>query len=103
MEAIFARHWIHVAVEPDIPEPGDYITVDVGRHSVVIVRDDDQQIRAFHNVCRHRGSRLCQEQQGSVGNLVCPYHQWTYTLDGKLAYAEHMGAGFDSARTDSSP
>ena len=94
---------IHVAVEPDIPEPGDYITVDVGRHSVVIVRDDDQQIRAFHNVCRHRGSRLCQEQQGSVGNLVCPYHQWTYTLDGKLAYAEHMGAGFDSARTDSSP
>ena len=95
MEAIFARHWIHVAVEPDIPEPGDYITVDVGRHSVVIVRDDDQQIRAFHNVCRHRGSRLCQEQQGSVGNLVCPYHQWTYTLDGKLAYAEHMGAGFD--------
>ena len=95
MEAIFARHWIHVAVEPDIPEPGDYITVDVGRHSVVIVRDDDQQIRAFHNVCRHRGSRLCQDQQGSVGNLVCPYHQWTYTLDGKLAYAEHMGAGFD--------
>ena len=58
MEAIFARHWIHVAVEPDIPEPGDYITVDVGRHSVVIVRDDDQQIRAFHNVCRHR-ARAC--------------------------------------------
>lgn len=97
MEEIFGRHWIFVAVEPDIPEPGDYLAVDVGRHSVVLVRDDDGQVRAYHNVCRHRGARLCAQPQGSVGNLVCSYHQWTYTLNGKLAYAEHMGDGFDKS------
>ncbi|MGE8590245.1 MAG: aromatic ring-hydroxylating oxygenase subunit alpha, partial [Alcaligenes sp.] len=97
MEEIFGRHWIFVAVEPDIPEPGDYLAVDVGRQSVVLVRDDDGQVRAYHNVCRHRGARLCVQPQGSVGNLVCSYHQWTYTLNGKLAYAEHMGEGFDKS------
>jgi Rieske 2Fe-2S family protein len=97
MEEIFGRHWIFVAVEPDIPEPGDYLAVDVGRQSVVLVRDDEGQVRAYHNVCRHRGARLCVQPQGSVGNLVCSYHQWTYTLNGKLAYAEHMGEGFDKS------
>src|SRR5690606_19846290 len=76
MEAIFGRHWLFVAVEPDIPEPGDYLTVDIGRQSVVLVRDDDGQVRGYHNVCRHRGARLCVTPQGSVGNLVCSYHQW---------------------------
>ncbi len=103
MEEIFGRHWIFVAVEPDIPEPGDYITVDVGRQPVVILRDDDDQLRAFHNVCRHRGSRLCSQAQGSVGNLVCPYHQWTYRLNGNLAYAEHMGEDFDKSQHSLKP
>ena len=103
MEAIFARHWIHVAVEPDIPEPGDYITVDVGRHSVVIVRDDDQQIRAFHNVCRHRGSRLCQEQQGSVGNLVCPITSGPIRWMASSPTPNTWAPASTSARTDSSP
>jgi Rieske 2Fe-2S family protein len=62
---------------------------------VVIVRDDDMEIRAFHNVCRHRGARLVQEQKTSVGNLVCRYHAWTYALDGKLIYADHMGDALD--------
>lgn len=97
MEAIFGRHWLFVAVEPDIPEPGDYLAVDIGRQSVVLVRDDDGQVRGYHNVCRHRGARLCVTPQGSVGNLVCSYHQWTYTLNGKLAYAEHMGEDFDKS------
>ena len=61
---------------------------------MLIVRDDDMQLRAFHNVCRHRGARLCQEHQGSVGNIVCPYHQWTYDLDGRLIHADHMGETF---------
>jgi glycine betaine catabolism A len=78
-----------------VPEEGDYITVDIGRTSVLIVRGEDRQINAFHNVCRHRGSRLCLEHKGAVGNLVCPYHQWTYDLQGSLMFAEHMGAGFD--------
>ncbi len=91
MQAIFGRHWIYVGVEPDIPEPGDYFTVPMGRASIVVVRDDDMSIRAFHNVCRHRGARLCDGIKGSVGNIVCPYHQWTYDLTGKLIFNEHMG------------
>jgi Rieske 2Fe-2S family protein len=95
MEHIFGKHWIFVAVEPQIPEAGDYITVDFGNNSILIVRDDDMQVQAFHNVCRHRGSRLCASQRGSVGNIVCPYHQWTYDLSGKLLHAKHMGDDFD--------
>jgi glycine betaine catabolism A len=98
MQAIFGRHWIYVGVEPDIPEPGDYFTVPLGGASVVIVRDDDMSIRAFHNVCRHRGARLCDEIKGSVGNIVCPYHQWTYDLTGKLIHTEHMGDEFDRSQ-----
>ena len=59
MDVIFGKHWIFVGVEPDIPEPGDYFTVPLGRTSIVVARDDDMTIRAFHNVCRHRGERLC--------------------------------------------
>jgi Rieske 2Fe-2S family protein len=95
VDLIFSRHWIFVGVSPQVPEAGDYVTVDIGTNSVVIVRDDDMQIRAFHNVCRHRGSRLCASQRGSVGNIVCPYHQWTYDLSGKLINADHMGDAFD--------
>jgi Rieske 2Fe-2S family protein len=103
MEVIFGQHWIHVGVEPDIPEPGDYFTVDIGRNSVLIVRDDDNQIRAFHNVCRHRGSRLCNEPQGAIGNIVCPYHSWTYNLSGELMFAEHMGEQFDRRKHSLKP
>lgn len=98
MDLIFARHWICVGVSPQVPEEGDYITVDVGRNSVLIVRDDDMEIRAFHNVCRHRGTRLCNSQKGTVGNVVCPYHQWTYDLTGKLIHADHMGTDFDRSQ-----
>ncbi|MDZ5456206.1 aromatic ring-hydroxylating oxygenase subunit alpha [Azohydromonas lata] len=94
MEYVFGRHWIFVAVAPQVAEPGDFITVDVGQDSILIVRDDDMNIKAFHNVCRHRGSRLCDEHQGSLGNIVCPYHQWTYDLEGKLIHADHMGDTF---------
>jgi Rieske 2Fe-2S family protein len=98
VDLIFSKHWIYVGPEPAVAEPGDFITVEVGRTSVLIVRDDDMEIRAFHNVCRHRGSRLCQSAQGIVGNLVCPYHQWTYNLQGTLVFAEHMGDGFDRSK-----
>ncbi|WP_119153479.1 aromatic ring-hydroxylating oxygenase subunit alpha [Caldimonas tepidiphila] len=94
LKHIFGQHWIFVAVEPQIPEPGDFITVDVGKQSILITRDDDDQLQAFHNVCRHRGSRLCASHKGMVGNIVCPYHQWTYDLKGSLIHVEHMGEGF---------
>lgn len=93
--AIFAKHWIAVGVECDVPEPGDVIAVDLGTSSIVIVRDDDMNINAFHNVCSHRGSRLVPQGRSVVGKLVCPYHQWTYDLDGTLALAPQMGVDFD--------
>ena len=74
LELIFGRHWIFVGVEPEIAEPGDFFTVEIGTDSVIIVRDDDMTVRAFHNVCRHRGARLRPAGRGIVGNLVCPYH-----------------------------
>jgi glycine betaine catabolism A len=93
--AIYSRHWIFVATEAEIPEPGDFVTVDIGRSSVIVLRDDDEQVRALHNVCRHRGSRILDDASGSVGNLVCGYHQWTYATDGTLLHAGQQPEGFD--------
>ncbi|XYD10106.1 aromatic ring-hydroxylating dioxygenase subunit alpha [Methylobacterium sp. NMS12] len=94
MAVIFGRHWIYVGVEPDVPEAGDVMVVDIGKTSVAIVRDDDGAVRAFHNVCRHRGARLVHEEKSTVGNLVCRYHSWTYDLTGALIHADHMGPDF---------
>ena len=94
LDVIFGRHWLFVASEPEIPEPGDYVTVSFGRQSVIVVRDDDGQVRAFHNVCRHRGSRLLNDAAGSVGNIVCGYHRWTYATDGRLLHAESQPDSF---------
>ncbi len=97
LEIIFGRHWIYVGVEPDVPEPGDTMVVEIGRYSILVLRDDEMEIRAFHNVCRHRGARLVHEPKSSVGRLVCRYHQWTYGLDGRLLFAAHMGSDFKTA------
>ncbi|MEU2719589.1 aromatic ring-hydroxylating oxygenase subunit alpha [Streptomyces smyrnaeus] len=93
--AVFARQWIFVAVEAELPEPGDYATVEVGPYSVIVLRDDEEELRAFHNVCRHRGARLLEAGNGSVGNLVCGYHKWTYGTDGALRHAPSQPPGFD--------
>jgi Rieske 2Fe-2S family protein len=98
LAAIFAKHWLFVATEAEIPEPGDYVTVDIGPSSVVVLRDDDGDVRALHNVCRHRGSRILDAPCGAVGNLVCPYHQWTYRTDGSLIFAESQPQSFDKER-----
>jgi Rieske 2Fe-2S family protein len=95
LEAVFGRSWLFVATEPEIAEPGDYVTVEVGRRSIILVRDDDMAVRAFYNVCRHRGSRLLDACSGSVGNIVCPYHQWTYDTEGRLLHAESSGPDLD--------
>ncbi|WP_084499972.1 aromatic ring-hydroxylating oxygenase subunit alpha [Brevibacterium album] len=95
MEAIFSRTWLFVASVAEVPEPGDYVTIDVGRDSVIVIRDDDEEIRAYHNVCRHRGARLLMDSSGSVGNIVCGYHQWTYSPDGELMHAGLQAPDFD--------
>lgn len=98
LAAIFGRSWLYVATEAEVPEPGDYVTIDIDRRSIVLVRDDDLSVHAFHNVCRHRGSRLLDDCSGSVGNIVCPYHQWTYDTSGRLLHAESSGPGFDRSQ-----
>ncbi len=97
ISAIFARHWVFVATEPEIPEPGDYRTVEIGPYSVILVRDDDEEVRAWHNVCRHRGARILNEARGSVGNIVCGYHKWTYGTDGSLRHAGQQPPDFDGS------
>lgn len=87
MDLIFSRHWIYVGPAAAIPEPGDYTTVDFGPYSVILLRDDDMTVRAFHNVCRHRGARMLNGS-GTIGNIVCPYHQWTYNGGGELIHCE---------------
>ncbi|MEW9306886.1 SRPBCC family protein [Labrys portucalensis] len=95
LDVFFRRHWIYVGLECDVPEPGDAHVIDLGSSSIILLRDDDSQIRVLHNVCRHRGARLLDSGTSIVSKLVCPYHQWTYELDGELAFAPHMGTGFD--------
>ncbi|WP_433507015.1 aromatic ring-hydroxylating oxygenase subunit alpha [Pseudonocardia halophobica] len=83
--------WVCVALAADLDAPGAYRTVQVGRESVVVVKGRDEQIRAFFNVCRHRGAQLCVEPAGQVRNkLQCPYHAWTYDLTGKLIAAPNL-------------
>ena len=103
LDLIFGRHWLFVASAPELPEPGDYVTVQIGRNSIMLVRDDDGVVRAFHNVCRHRGSRILLDPRGETGNLVCPYHQWTYDLTGKLIHTNEFDSCVGSGRHDLKP
>ncbi len=78
-----------------IPKQGDYLLFEIADDSVIVVRNKDDQIRAHHNVCRHRGSVICDEVKESVKHLSCPYHAWTYDLDGNLLSKRNMPEEFD--------
>ena len=95
LERIFYKDWIFAGHDCEVAQPGQYFTLQLGDYPVVVVRGDDGVIRAFHNSCRHRGSRVCTAEHGKAKRLVCPYHQWSYALDGSLARARHMGDDFD--------
>lgn len=96
MKEIFAKEWLFVGLTCEIPRKGNYITQQIAGNPVVIVRDQNNEVKAFHNVCRHRGSKICLASKGKAAKLVCPYHQWTYELDGNLLYAgTEMGEDFD--------
>jgi phenylpropionate dioxygenase-like ring-hydroxylating dioxygenase large terminal subunit len=98
---IFRTGWHLVCHQNDIPNPGDYHTFDILGESVVALRGDDRQIRSFHNVCRHRASRLLDGQKGQCGRrITCPYHAWTYTLDGRLIGVPYKETfkGFDASK-----
>jgi Rieske 2Fe-2S family protein len=98
LDMIWYRDWLFVGHDCEAQNPGDFFTVQVGDYPVVVVRDRDGSLRAFHNSCRHRGSRICSAERGSAPRLVCPYHQWTYALDGRLIAARDMGGAFDRSK-----
>jgi len=96
---IFSRGWVCVGHQSEVAKPGDYIVKLVAGESLIIVRDRAGELHAFSNVCRHRGTRLCEEEKGHASAIQCPYHAWTYGLDGSLLGAPHMDAvpGFQKA------
>lgn len=77
MRAIFHRSWTMIGFEAELGRPGAYIATTVGGSPILVVRDRSQAIVGFFNSCRHRGSKLCQDGNGRVPRIVCPYHQWT--------------------------
>ena len=96
-ERIFRPSWQIVCHASDVPNAGDWHSLDYIGESVIVVRGQDDVLRAFTNVCRHRGSRLVDGASGCAKKLVCPYHRWTYDLDGSLFAAGRMAPDFDKS------
>ena len=96
---IFTKHWVCVGHQSQLARRGDFFVQQVAGESLVMVRDQKGAVHGFHNVCRHRGTRLCEEASGHSAAIQCPYHAWTYALDGRLIGAPHMDAvpAFDKA------
>ncbi len=97
LERVVYRNWILAGHVSELSEPGDFKVVNVARESAIIVRGEDGGLRAFANVCRHRGSLVCLEERGHTREFTCPYHGWKYGLDGGLIAARDMPDGFDKA------
>ena len=90
-EWFFGSMWFYAGRAEEIPARGDYVLREVAGESLILVRGESGSIRAFYNVCRHRGTRLCEALSGSTGSTIrCPYHAWAYSLDGQLVGAPHM-------------
>jgi Rieske 2Fe-2S family protein len=95
LERFYFNRWICAGRADQIPNPGDYFTRTLGDESVIVARDRSGDVHALFNVCRHRGTRLCEETQGHFADRIqCPYHSWTYDLAGQLLSAPHMPPGF---------
>jgi phenylpropionate dioxygenase-like ring-hydroxylating dioxygenase large terminal subunit len=97
MREIVARKWIVAGHIDRVRRKGDYFLFNIGQESIIVVRSDENTISAFFNVCRHRGSLICTETQGRVTRLTCPYHAWSYGLDGALLAARLMPDDFSKA------
>jgi phenylpropionate dioxygenase-like ring-hydroxylating dioxygenase large terminal subunit len=107
-DAIFRRTWLHVGRVEQLPRAGSYFTKElaVARTSVLVVRGQDGQLRAFHNICRHRGNKLVWtdvprgETSGTARQFQCKYHGWRYGLDGACTFVQQEGEFFDLDKAD---
>ena len=91
MERLMRQRWFCVGRAERIPTAGDYFLQALGNESLIVVRDRNGIARAFYNVCRHRGTRICEAEQGRFSETIqCPYHAWTYTTEGQLIGAPQM-------------
>jgi phenylpropionate dioxygenase-like ring-hydroxylating dioxygenase large terminal subunit len=95
IDVLSRTQWLLVEHASSVPKPGDFVVHDTLGESVIILRDRQNRIRAFYNVCRHRGSRICTEARGHASLLTCPYHSWSYDLNGALRAARDMPADFN--------
>jgi Rieske 2Fe-2S family protein len=99
VERIWRRGWLFVGHTCQVKQPGDYFVFDIDTDSIILIRGDDARIRALHNTCRHRGTKVCQQESGHVGRIVCPYHQWTYARNGELMACGGMDKDGDLDRS----
>ena len=95
LKNIFSKQWVFVGHISRIPNYGDYFLFNIGKESIIIIRDKDNAVHAHYNVCRHRGSQICLENEGNSKVLICPYHAWTYNIDGSLKGARLMDKDFN--------
>ncbi len=99
MSRIWQRNWVYVGRSTEIPRPRSFVTFELGDQRVLLVRDEQGQLRGYYNTCRHRGAKLCTEPQGTLRSdaIICPYHAWSYGLDGSLlrTTSKVVQEGFD--------
>jgi Rieske 2Fe-2S family protein len=99
-DRVFSKQWALVGHQNQIAEPGDYFVTKIASESLIIVRDKGGEVHGFYNVCRHRGTRLREDKKGHLSAIQCPYHAWTYGLDGRLIGAPHMDQVPDFDKAD---
>ena len=91
LDGLFGRMWFYAGRGEEVERPGQFVVRELNGHNIAVTRNAAGEIRAFHNICRHRGTRICAEAAGQFsGSIQCPYHAWTYDLDGRLIGAPHM-------------
>ena len=95
LETFFYNQWVFVGHISRIPKKGDYFLFSIGNESIIIIRENNENINCFFNVCRHRGSHICLEDEGRLRKLICPYHAWGYDLGGNLINAKMMEKNFN--------
>lgn len=100
LKRIFARNWVFVAFESELPESGDFVTRSIGKDPVLVTRDRTGQINVLANFCRHRGAQLCAQEQGNALNFRCPYHGWVYRNNGAWRGAPGMAQYYKGLKTD---